>query len=131
MKGSVDSCPPSLFSRTSVRPIPSVVHAFHGRVVRNGPNVGELVSEVRDLTKIAADLSRELAELAQEISALKRRRTRRAFPFPAAAPSPVPGSDLDLFPKRSPGILNTYTGPARRVADRCRHFLSVAPATAR
>ena len=79
---------------------PAPWHCENGRVVCDGPDVAALASEVRDLTQTASALSQNLAELSQDMSALKR--ARRTFPFPAAAPSPVPGSDLDLFPSEAP-----------------------------
>ena len=89
-------------AQASIVSHPAPWHHENGRVVRDGPDVAVLASEVRDLTQTASALSQDLAELSQEMSALKRRRTRRPFPFPAAAPSPVPGSDLDLFPSEAP-----------------------------
>ena len=126
-------------AQASIVSHPAPWHHENGRVVRDGPDVAALASEVRDLMQTAGALSQDLAELSQEMSALKRRRTRhldlpplggeghggpvltktllvsawtprrlpfglagRPFPFPAAAPSPVPGSDLDLFPSEAP-----------------------------
>ncbi len=87
-------------AQTSILSHPAAWHYDNGRVVRDGPDVAALASEVRELTQTASALSQDLAELSQDMSAL--RRARRPFPFPAAAPSPVPGSDLDLFPSEAP-----------------------------
>ncbi len=87
-------------AQASIVSHPAPWHHENGRVVRDGPDVAALASEVRDLIQTATDLSRDLADLSQDMSALKR--ARRPFPSPAAAPSPVPGSDLDLFPSEAP-----------------------------
>ena len=74
-------------------PTPATWHYANGRVVRDGPDVEALAREVRDLIQTATDLSRDLAKLSQEMSALKRRRARRASPFPSPARSRAKGKN--------------------------------------